>query len=204
MQKPTVFGWKNYLTREMNALDIHTQMARESRWLPSGAAFDEAAIMVPSIAHVERLAAELERGSDGWECFNQSEDEVRVSPFGTGYLVDYWFFKNPRWPWRLEVMCLRPGGFSPLHAALWPCGKTPEGEEVLAYPIPHFSFKADVAYPGRELQRSYSLAVDGLRNSGLVHAQTCQSTYGAFGYYLPASNLNQLYIKPRINMRDHG
>lgn len=70
--------------------------------------------------------------------------------------------------------------------------------ETTKYPIPHLSFK----YPGDSTQRGYSKAVQHLQEQACIHAMTCQSTYGAFGYFIGNETMRQIYVKPRVNLRD--
>jgi hypothetical protein len=161
---------------------------------------DEAAIMVPDPFQRSALTAQLEAA--GWEQFNEAEDLVYTNPFGTRYFVAYRFFRHPEWPFRLEVMMPSMGsdgrgGFSPLHTALWQPDGWPlrrlQVEE--AYPIPHLSFKVPDL-------KSFSVAVQYLKDKAFLHAMTCQSTYGAFGYYISNETYRQVYLKPRVNTRD--
>jgi hypothetical protein len=164
--------------------------------LPAGAVIDEAAIMVPGPAEKYRLARVLE--PMGWERFNEAKDLVYTNPFGTRYFVEYMFFRKPGVPYRLEVMHMGEGridgesGFSPLHAALM---RADDFEGSLRFPLPHLSFKVP---PGM----TYGQAVDHLKAQACIHAQTCQSTYGHFGYYLGNDAARQIYLKPRVNTRD--
>jgi len=198
--------WDRDLPVERNVSRLRRWMAAYADRMPSQfTAFDEAAIMVPSPWHVEDLGKDL-RGA-GWEWFNAASDLVYTNPFGTRYFVEYNFFRMEHVPFRLEVMNMSEGrmdgetGFSPLHAALWPNGMVPNSAGVRRFPVPHLSFKP-YAYPDASLQRQYSLAVDDLKAKAFIHAQTCQSTYGGFSYWLPNDASVQLYVKPRINVRD--
>lgn len=197
--------WDRDETIETNMAVLHRWMAYYQDRLPNGTFIDEAAIMVPSPWHVEDLAKDLREG--GWDWFNSASDLVYTNPFGTRYFVDYNFFRMKDISYRLEVMCMSEGlmdgesGFSPLHASLWPNGRVPNSAGVRKFPVPHLSFKPRV-YPHTEIDREYALCVDDLKTHGFIHAQTCQSTYGTFGYYLHQDCPKQVYAKPRINTRD--
>jgi hypothetical protein len=162
---------------------------------------DEVSILVPDPVHERLLMMDLRLA--GWEVFNVAQDLVYTNPFGTRYFVQYAFLKSPLRQYRLEVMQMGAGvedgepGFSPLHASLWrPNGKPEYVHTSTRYPIPHFSYKvAD--------RREYSREVSRLMaDQGFLHAQTCQSTYGAFGYYIHSHCPRSVYAKPRVNLRD--
>ena len=197
--------WDRDLEVRANLSRLHRWMAHYEDRLPGKAEFDEAAIMVPSPWHVEQLGNDLREAGWGW--FNAASDLVYTSPFSTRYFVEYNFFRCDGVPYRLEVMCMSEGrmdgepGFSPLHAALWPNGVVPNSAGVRKFPVPHLSFKP-YAYPNSTLQRQYAMTVDDLKIKGFIHAQTCQSTYGAFSYWIHQDAQVQLYVKPRINTRD--
>jgi hypothetical protein len=196
----TPFYWEVASVNE-SCTNIHQQIQKYSQWLPIRCKIDEASVLVPAIADALDLADQLK--ACGWDQFNEAKDLVYTNPFGTHYRVNYWFFESPNWNWRLEVMHLPAGqGFSPLHQSLWKGGTRPSSDGMARrFPMPHLSFKAD-GVGGMPIQRAYSYACDVLQRHGLIHAQTCQSTYGAFGYYLPNDTRKQLYLKPRINLRD--
>lgn len=92
-------------------------------------------------------------------------------------------------------------GFSPLHAALWPEGRPNPTAE--AFPIPHLSFKPhSVVFDKFGKQKAGNMALKWVQDKGFLLAQGCQSTYGAFWYLLHQDATRQLYVKPRINLRD--
>jgi len=200
------FCWNMREAVEENILKLEARFARYTGDLPYGCNFDEAAIMVPSLFHRARLVEALEVA--GWQVFNEAEDLVYTNPFGTRYFVAYMFLRHPKKRYRLEVMIMSEGeedmrpGFSPLHASLWPDGERPYSSGSHLFPVPHLSFKATNIQGAEGKHRSYSMAIRHLGNQGFVHAQTCQSTYGHFGYYLHQDAREQLYIKPRVNTRD--
>lgn len=196
-----------------NVKEMERWIAYYSEHMPPDTVVDEVAVLIgPTL--IRRVRHILV--TEGWKEFNNAEDVVYTNPFGTRYSVEYNFFRHPAVPWRLEVMRLQ-GGFSPLHEALmaveWPLGK---------FPVPHLSFKpvrrkvalpalvyaeAGRPNPGPQLQtwrQAYSGAVQYIRDRAGIHAQTCQSTYGAFGYFLGNDCARQIYLKPRINLRDEG
>jgi hypothetical protein len=207
--------------------DISTTMARNlsriEQWMgyyqdrvPDGTVFDEAAIMVPDPFHLMRLDAYLREG--GWEKFNSAEDLVYTNPFGTRYFVEYHFYQSVLGKYRLEVMMMGAGwedgnrGFSPLHTALWTPNGTPNEprSDITAYPVPHISYKPErrtwttdggstaMQKPGQ----AYSQAIQYLKDKACIHAMSCQSTYGRFGYYIGNDVGRQIYVKPRVNLRD--
>lgn len=214
--------WDAQLAYQQNINTIERWLAHHREYLPEGCKFDEAAIMVPGPYHLTLLKSVL-RGQ-GWEHFNAASDLVYTNPFGTRYFVQYDFFRHELKEYRLEVM--RPGlgaacglpGFSPLHASLWENGRVPVTAGTQRFPVPHLSFKpirrvlsntSEREAAGREprLQswgQAYGAAVQHLRDKGFIHAQTCQSTYGRFGYYIHQDVQRQIYVKPRVNMRDEA
>ena len=162
---------------------------------------DEAAVLVPDAGMRQEFHRLLL--ACGWEHFNSAEDLVFTNPFSTRYFVEYQFYRHPDYLWRLELMMMGRGrsddrqGVSPLHAGLYLEG-APElknGDGHL-FPIPHLSYK--VAGRG-----AFAKEQDRLRQWG-SHAQTCQSTYGVFSYWIPTSAERQVYLKPRANLRDEG
>lgn len=197
---------------------------RLDRAYPEYAEIDEAAIMVPTPYHRDKLGRQLSKA--GWSLFNKATDLVHTNPFGTRYLVEYQFFSNPGHAWRLEIMMMdsplseTPGGFSPLHASLYRDGRPDMSAGAHRFPVPHLSYKAVprvLRYPAQVMaeagfpseaarmetpQGAFARSVDELRTCGYIHAQTCQSSYGLFGYYIHQDADRQIYIKPRVNLRD--
>lgn len=201
--------WDRRLGVQANVAIISEYMESHMQYLPEGTRFDEAAVMVPSKESRRLMANEL--AFRGWEMFNSAADLVYANPLGTRYIVEYQFYKNPKLPWRLEVMLLGQTsnidgqcGFSPLHQALWfPNGQTPTWSEHAQLPIPHLSFKpTEVASRLLGQRKAVRHALDHLSDKGFLMAQACQSTYGEFWYMLHQDAKRQLYIKPRINTRD--
>ena len=188
--------WRQGRSVVENVYAIRNAMDRNRRWLPMDEDhFDEAAILVPNQEELLGLCASL-RGA-GWVEFNSAGDTVYANPFGNRYTVDYLFYQHEMHAWRLEVMLLGEG-FSPLHAGLLALAPAD------GYPVAHLSFKPTRQRKADQPQRTYARTVDWLRNNGAIHAQTCQSTYGSFSYWLPYDAPEQLYVKPRVNMRDEG
>lgn len=196
---PVYWDSRAMVGTNLNTLDRYIAAYRDK--LPEGAVIDEASILVPNPWHGYHVGMNL-READ-WEEFNEAEDVVATNPFGTRYAVRYVFYRSPDTPYRIELMMPFPdfmgeAGFSPLHSALWvPTGRPPEESRTRRYPVPHLSFKV----PDR---RGYGKAIQHLKDQGLMHAQTCQSTYGAFSYWLDTNVGRQIYLKPRHNMRDAG
>lgn len=192
--------WDRRLTVKANINTLQTYLHNHNKYLPPECFFDEVSVLVPGLGARESLVRDLM--GDGWQVFNSATDLVFTNPFGTRYAVGYTFLRHPDFFWRIEVMEMdhktRDGkyGFSPLHQALWyPEGTVPTWGEWAELPVPHLSFKV----PNR---RAFSGAVDHLREQGFIHAQTCQSTYGVFGYYVHQDAVRQIYVKPRVNVRD--
>lgn len=200
-----------------NLHQVEHWMDRFMPFLPDNCKFDEAAILVPSNYHMFKMMKSLEQA--GWHQFNEARDLVFTNPFGTRYFVHYVFFQSESSDYRLELMRLDSGtkddrpGFSPLHRALWHDGEPPVSAGTNTFPIPHLSFKPYQRSlsmgllmgnpPMKETpRRAYARTVDHLREQGFIHAQTCQSTYGHFGYYIHADSYRQVYVKPRVNTRD--
>lgn len=192
--------WDRRLPVAANLNVVKHQMSIYQKKLPEGCLFDEVAIMVPTLTVLDRVIMELTGA--GWKVFNEAADVVYTNPFSTRYTVEYTFLAHRDQSFRLEVMLLgQPAsdsdfGFSPLHQALWaPNGQAPLWEDAAEMPIPHLSFKVPTGI-------TFGKCVDMLRDRSFLHAQTCQSTYGVFGYYLHQGAFRQLYVKPRVNTRD--
>ena len=192
-----------------NVSVIQGYISQYSRLLPVGLYIDEVAVMLPR-GHffLEQMIRDLE--FQGWDHFNSAADLVLANPFGTRYVVEYNFLRHPVHPWRLELMQMGTAedgntGFSPLHQALWPNGQEPTWTDHATFPIPHLSFKP---HPDlvKEMgaRKAVRQAIDTVSVHGAIIAQACQSTYGEFWYLSPTDALRQLYLKPRINLRDAG
>lgn len=213
--------WNTDLDVDVNLAVLGRYISTYTEKLPLGEGFDEAAVLLPN-PYLRRLFVD-KLVAAGWEYFNQSEDVVYTNPFGTRYCVSYQFLRKAGVPYRIEAMVLETDelgdpGFSPLHRALWQTNGDPTSNNML--PVPHLSFKptprvlripaqvaAEAGRPGstrtvQTLGQAYSSAVAHLQEQACIHAQTCQSSYGRFGYFLPNDATRQLYIKPRINTRD--
>jgi len=183
-----------------NLKTLDRWMAYYSGRLPRGIVIDEASILTRTETNMQNAAAYLREA--GWEEFNTATDLVFTNPFGTRYTVEYRFFSNPHVFFRLELMRLT-GGFSPLHRALLEAPRP----NSMSWPVPHLSFKPQrrdlpVAAGLQTWRGAYGEAVQYLRDNACIHAQSCQSTYGQFGYFLGNDAARQVYIKPRINLRD--
>jgi hypothetical protein len=199
-QKPLY--WDRRLPVSANVQMVQTYIDKYTPMLPTGCYFDEASILAPGIGAKEGLVRELMVG--GWRLFNEATDLVFTNPFGTRYAVAYTFLRHPHRTWRLEVMRMDEAtrdkryGFSPLHQALWyPEGAVPTWGQWSELPIPHLSFKVPT-------QRAYSDTIKAMQANAFIHAQTCQSTYGAFSYWIHNDAMRQVYVKPRVNLRDGG
>lgn len=200
--------WDADKSADVNMAVLGRYMGKYSDMLPDGTVFDEAAILVPSPYHRTVFANDL--AVFGWDLFNQAEDLVFTNPFGTRYLVEYWFFQKPGVPYRLEVMMKSvdkndQAGFSPLHEALqyptWMNDGIDYNDESRLYPIPHLSFKVKQRAMQRPMQ-AYATTVQHMKDHDFLHAMSCQSSYGAFSYWLHNTEQKQIYVKPRVNTRD--
>lgn len=185
--------WDTTKAVRANLLWIQTWIAHYQYALPGGAFVDEAAVLLPSPYLVRKLAGSL--AEEGWEMFNTAEDVVYTNPFGTRYFVEYVFLRHPDYAFRLELMTRSTGydeepGFSPLHAALV------NAAIPNMYPIPHLSFKVQGD------RRGYGKTIQFLKDKACIHAMSCQSTYGQFGYFIGNETARQIYLKPRLNLRD--
>lgn len=207
--------WDRRLRVEDNMMQVEGWMRHyRSRHLPQGANIDEAAILAPDYWHRSKITGQLVEA--GWHKTADAEDIVYTNPFGTRYCVEYEFYARDLVPYRLEIMMMVPDrdgvyGFSPLHQALWAPGDNPQDIGRMKYPMPHLSFKPSTMMDEelmnqeavyKERRRAYCRAVDGLQSSAAIHAMSCQSTYGHFGYYIGNEARRQIYIKPRVNLRD--
>lgn len=181
-------------------LPVADNLARVGRAVsgqPHDVTVDEASILTPSnwwfTKAIERLTEQ------GWEHVNSAQDVVYTNPFGTRYTVEYAFLQDPTMPrpFRIEVMQI-VNGVSPLHDALLWARSANADITQYALPVPHLSYKPETGSTTREFARE----VDALKADGYIHAQTCQSTYGVFGYYLHQDATKQVYLKPRVNLRD--
>lgn len=124
---------------------------------------------------------------DGIEHFNMSWDRVKTYPFNNEYSVRYDFLRLGK-PYRVEAMRLPYGQVSPLHAPLVASAQRYE------HPVPvHLSFKT-------HSEEEYQETLRCLDDAGFDSAQHCASTYGRFSYWRHAEC--DLYIKPRLNVRD--
>jgi hypothetical protein len=51
-------------------------------------------------------------------------------------------------------------------------------------------------------RQAYGSAVQHLKDKACIPAMACQSTYGVFGYFIGNETARQIYLKPRVNLRD--
>jgi hypothetical protein len=154
---------------------------------------DEVAVMLPSQLDALQWVSEAVK-NDGVTLFNKAEDDVRTYPFDTQYDVNYYFLSTPH-DFRVEAMALG-NGISPLHEAMRPGRRY---RDKVMYPVPvHYSFKT-------ESEDQYRHVMNWLDAAHFHHAQSCQSTYGRFSYWLAEGEDGQIpdmYLKPRVNLRD--
>ncbi len=201
--------WSLDRSLETNLARVESWRKHFTRYLPLGNAIDEVAIQTMNFDRVRDYL----RQDDDWKLFNTAEDVVYANPFGTRYTVSYRFYRHPALPYRLEVMVLgnQTGevGFSPVHHALWNQTVRMRQDNDGLLPIPHFSYKPQFPkspVTGKEMgpRRAYGQTVNHLRKEGFIPVQACQSTYGVFGYFIQNETDRQVYLKPRVNLRDAG
>lgn len=198
--------WDRTLRVEDNLVQVDAWIGHYSHYLPQGAVIDEAAIMVPDPWHRRKVTEQLEQAD--WAKFNEASDMVYTTPFGTRYCVSYEFYHSNDRPYRLEVMMMDRDwdgylGNSPLHDALQSSADRNQAPKTpIKYPIPHLSFKAPRVFPVSNERHAYAKAVDYIKSKACIHAQSCQSTYGTFSYFIGNETMRQIYLKPRVNLRD--
>lgn len=186
-----------------------SNLDRMDRWiahydyaLPLGHSIDEVAVQTMDPG---RMSDYLNRNE--WEQFNDARDVVYTNPFGTRYSVSYRFFRHSAVRYRMEVMTMNDG-FSPLHQSLWEQTTRMRGDNLDLLPVPHLSFKPNFLSPITEgplpARRQYGKVVNHLVSKACLLAQACQSTYGVFGYFIGNETARQVYLKPRVNLRDQA
>ena len=130
-----------------------------------------------------------------WALTNIAEDTVNTQPIRSTYEVGYSFLTDPheKENFRLEVMQIFDG-FSPLHGALEAAAHL-DGK---AWSPVHASFKVSGGVD------EYEACLGVLAAAGCTPALHCASTYGKFSYWNVPDNGEgiELYLKPRINLRD--
>lgn len=157
---------------------------------------DEVALMLHEDHDYENVARALVRA--GCQLNAVASDNVDVWPFGANYDVEYSFFQVPtqKLPLRIELMRIMEGT-SPLHAVYEDFGAKFHSLGVPAVPVVHYSFKCWTP-------DAYQRITEGLKFTGAVMAQGCNSTYGRFSYwvYTGLTGRHMTYLKPRLNLRD--
>jgi len=196
-------SWDLHADHDRNMAAITRAMAAHADRLPQGCSFDEASLLTNEWS---QEAAKVNLTTNGWEHFNEAVDVVYANPFGNRYVVEYAFYRHETTNWRMEVMRILEG-FSPLHMSLQ---RLLHSDHRLA--VPHLSFKPKRGYKtdpelGQEYDKqswgqAYSSAVQHMKDQAYIHAQTCQSTYGMFSYWVHQDATQQFYVKPRVNLRD--
>jgi hypothetical protein len=185
-ERHAVFFDAQYIAaqQQLSAVGIHGQI-------------DELAVMVFTTAQEYELIEKAVR--NGWSVFNSAEDSVETYPIASNYNVHYTFLRHPAKPYRLEVM-RQLEGFSPLHITL--AGRAIEAGWNKPIVV-HASFKVGSV-------KEFGEAEAKLLDSGdLILSQGCRSTYGVFAYYAPTIHADdsfdlQVYLKPRVNLRDQA
>lgn len=151
---------------------------------------DEVALMFPDVEGMDMFLKEAVSRPDV-EFFNSAFDKVITAPLQHSYEVEYNFLRMQDRPFRIECMVLREG-VSPLHTSLLQANQWyPQWPKTV-----HLSFKCMD-------EQEYELWMVNLsRESEMV--QRCESTYGLFSYWKVPGFYNeyQMYVKPRLNMRD--
>lgn len=163
---------------------------------------DEMAIAFGDVDTMLRFVAVMNH-APGLTHFGGSIDTVQAAPLHSTYQVQYEWLTTPM-QFRVEAMTVLHG-YSPLHAhRAHYIGESNS-------PLPnnfgwiHASFKV----PDEE---AYDQTRRDMIEGGWYIAQNCQSTYGRFTYMSPGGKVLEmfdegtasLYVKPRVNTRDHG
>jgi hypothetical protein len=151
-----------------------------------GNPIDEMALMFQNSTGVFTFLTEVVQ-REGVALVNAARDVVQVSPLPARYGVQYWFLTSGHPEWRVEAMLT--DGNSPLHYAL------SQGAHPGSMTVVHGSFKC----PNEE---EYATARVALRKAGWEEAQRCDSQYGRFSYWLDPDGPREVYLKPRVNLRD--
>lgn len=166
--------------------EIATASSTLKSWGVTLADIDEIALLFPGQHEANSWIMDAVRDEDVHH-FNAAFDTVNTSPIPSEYFVRYDFLSLRGRSYRIEAMQLITGT-SPLHA---PLVKQAEQFQV---PVPvHLSFKC-------ENEEVYQRSVYRLEQNDFEAAQRCRSTYGIFSYWKHPEF--DLYIKPRVNMRD--
>lgn len=170
---------------------LHEMTEEVNDWLDSGGngwPVDEVALIMDGRTTAGPVLSSMV-SNQGVEYFNNAVDTVTAWPFGCRYRPEYHFLRTP-YPWRIELLRLPDGG-SPVHVPY----ATQENTAKSGLMLVHFSFKcAD--------EDEYNEAVGWLAGRANL-AQSCESTYGRFGYWrTPLFGDLMAYVKPRINLRD--
>jgi hypothetical protein len=120
----------------------------------------------------------------GCDVFNaRVHDHMHRLDLKEGFDVSFEFLRIPPHEWRVEAMACGQGR-APLHQ--YQLNKMDNGC------IMHASFKV----PDKE---AYKKAFDELKEAGLVFGAQYHNSYGAFSYW---SGLGNVWVKPRVNLRD--
>lgn len=155
---------------------------------------DEVALMFDDKAKLFEFIDAAVR-EPGVKLFNAATDHVLTSPVLGEYWVSYYFLEVEDLGMRVEVMYIERGR-SPLHDSLKSYGNNPT-IDFRSHDDPvvvHFSYKV--------AKSDYLEARAAMVGGGATLVQDCQSTYGRFSYYRHPEIGENIYIKPRVNMRD--
>lgn len=175
------------------------QADRVDKWLearqPEGVEWlcDEIAFLFCNREALSAFVNECVR-TQQWALTNIAEDTVTTMPIRSTYEVGYHFLTDPNEEQDFRLECMQIfDGFSPLHGALEASAHL-DGRTFSAV---HASFKV-----AGQLE-DYEACVARLIGVGCTPALHCTSTYGRFSYLsVPDGEGIELYLKPRINLRD--
>lgn len=133
--------------------------------------------------------------SQQWALTNIADDTVHTTPIRSTYEVTYHFLTDPKEEENFRIECMSiVDGFSPLHGAIGAAAHL----DGRAWNAVHASFKV----PGGVDE--YEACMARLGALGCTPVLHCASTYGKFSYWTVPDNGEgiELYLKPRINLRD--
>lgn len=195
-QPPMVWvGW-GMTDRQVNQM-VENARSRAGAMLlalgMTGRFIDEVAFLLPPVngngaTWLARMMGRV--GRAGFTYFNHVEDAVKCNPLPSRYEVVYDFFTTGVEGVRLELLTI-VAGLSPLHSMFEVSDRDTDASVV------HASFKV----PDEEV---YRLTLDHLQREGWMCGQYCESSYGLFSYWRhPSDTESVLWLKPRVNLRDH-
>lgn len=170
-------------------------------------AFMKECLLLPSVYPIDEIALVFDNHEDdklhafiddavqssGVKLFNVAYDHVETGPIESAYDVAYHFLEVVDLGMRVEVMKIERG-VSPLHEShLSPYNPTVFGD-VTTPAVVHLSFKIR--------DDEWEEVVKAIEEKGGQLVQECWSTYGHFAYFRVKHLGQNIYLKPRVNMRD--